>query len=103
MTKTQSNKGKPLSTHEEKRSRKIVEEVLKDPLDEIFVDFHKIKDYDSLSKEDLISNLKNAVWNIDRLGKENKLLIFTERERLRLLKENNELKSNLGELYLIKN
>ena len=81
----------------------IKEQVLKDPLDEIFVENHIKNDYSDLSKEDLIENIKNAVSNISRLEKENKLLNATEKERLRLLNENLELKSKLGVLYLIKN
>lgn len=61
-----------------------------------------IKEFNKLSKEDLIEVLRIALNNIDRLEKENKLLYKTEKERLKLFKENKGLKGEIGLLKAVK-
>jgi 23S rRNA A1618 N6-methylase RlmF len=60
------------------------------------------KDFEGLSKDDLIENLKIACKNIARLESSEKLLKNTEKDRINLLKENQELKKEIGKLAFVK-
>ena len=60
------------------------------------------KDFNALSKEDIITNLEQLLIQMESLEEENKLLAITEKNRIILLKENINLKEEIGLLCTIK-
>ena len=59
-------------------------------------------DWKDLDKEDLIINLKNALDKIDAFDKTEKLLKRTEKHRISLLNEVEDLKKEMGRLLTVK-